>query len=258
MNIVVFLAGLADPKWPLRPPIIADHGQALQQSDTTRILSPFDEAALEIALKIRKTDAGTRISAVVLGDADGDAVVRTVAGFRPDQTFRLDSRELHAWDAGQLGRELASAASSFLADAELILIGREFGDFDNGTLAPCMAEQLGRQYFGLIQDARVSDSKLQLMRETCNFEEWITAASPVLASITNDRRNRLRHPLMKNIVAARREIFQVIAPRTADAEARISLVSAMPAKQSQRARACRMLAGPLENQAGELAAFLRQ
>lgn len=258
MNIVVFLAGVADPKWPLRPPVIADNGQTLQQSDTKRILSPFDEAALEIALKIRNADAGTRICAVVLGDADGDTVVRTVAGFRPDQLLRLDPRALHAWDAGQLGRELASAANDFLADAELILVGREFGDFDNGTLAPYMAEQLGRQFFGLIQDARASDTKLQLMRETCNFEEWISPASPVLASVTNDRRNRLRHPLMKNIIAAKREIFPVIAPSAADAEPCVSLVSAMLAKPSMRAHACRMLAGPLENQAGELASFLRQ
>ena len=258
MNIVVFLAGIADPKWPLQPMTVADNGQAITSGDTKSILSPFDEAALEIALKIRDADSGARICIVVPGNSDGDNLIRTVAGFRPDQLFRISPTTLHMWDASLFGIELASAAADALAEADLILMGREFGDFDNGTLAPCMAEQMQRQFFGLIQDARVTDSKLQLMREKGPFEEWITPASSVFASVTNDRRNRLRHPLMKNVMAAKRMVFPAITPTNSGVAGQISLASVMAEEPSDRTRTCRILTGSLESQARELAEFLKQ
>ena len=57
MNIVVLIAGVHDPNWP-----IATSGDTLPEVDAERqIMSPFDEAALEIALRIRDANPETAI-----------------------------------------------------------------------------------------------------------------------------------------------------------------------------------------------------
>jgi electron transfer flavoprotein beta subunit len=259
MNITVFLASIVDPKWPLPPFAVSADGRCLQLTDSRRILSPFDEAALEIALKIRDAQPDSRISVVVTGGADVEGVLRSVAAFRPDQLVRLDAEGLHACDAKSLSRQMATAAGGLLADAELVLMGREFGDLDNGTLAPYMAEHMGRRFFGLIQDARWSDTRLALMRERSGAEEWLDLVPPMMASVTNDRRNRLRHPLMKNVMASKRATFPVIsASIEGDDDDHLSVMAAGLAQAAPRRSACRMLTGSVEDRVGELASLLAQ
>lgn len=257
MNITVFLASIVDPKWPLAPFAVAADGRSVQLTDNRRILSPFDEAALEIALKIRDARPGTQISVLVTGGDDVENVLRSVAAFRPDQLVRLEAEGLHGCDARSLSRQMAAAAAGLPGDADLVLIGREFGDLDNGTLAPCMAEQLGRRFAGLIQDARWSDSHLALMRERSGAEEWLHLVPPMMASVTNDRRNRLRHPLMKNVMAAKRATFPVICASVDDDDG-LSVTAATPSQAASRRSACRMLAGSMEDQVGELASLLAE
>ena len=49
MNIVVLIGGVHDPKWPIA---LGDEGSAIPAAEN-QVLSPFDEAALEVALRIR-------------------------------------------------------------------------------------------------------------------------------------------------------------------------------------------------------------
>ncbi|MES2262562.1 MAG: electron transfer flavoprotein subunit beta [Pseudomonadota bacterium] len=257
MNITVFLAGIADPKWPLPPLAVTADDRSVRAADSRRILSPFDEAALEIALKIRDARPETRIAVVVTGGTDMDNVLRSVAAFRPDHLVRLDAEGLYACDAQSLSRQLATAAASLPAQAELVLMGREFGDLDNGTLAPCLAERMECRFAALIQDARWSDTHLALMRERGGAEEWLHLDAPMVASVTNDRRNRLRHPLMKNVMAAKRATFPVI-PASAGDDDGLRVTAAAPAQAAPRRSACRMLAGSLEERVDALAGFLAE
>jgi electron transfer flavoprotein beta subunit len=258
MNITVFLASIVDPKWPLPPFAVAADGRSVDLTDNRRILSPFDEAALEIALKIRDARPETRISVLVTGGEDLENVLRRVAAFRPDQLVRLDDKGLHACDAASLARQMAAAAAGLPGDADLVLMGREFGDLDNGTLAPCMAEQSGRRFAGLIQDARWSDTHLALMRERSGTEEWLHLVPPMMASVTNDRRNRLRHPLMKNVMASKRATFAVISASVDDDDDGLSVMAATPSRAASRRSACRMLTGSMEDRVGELASLLAE
>jgi electron transfer flavoprotein beta subunit len=142
--------------------------------------------------------------------------------------------------------------------ADLVLAGRELGDHDTGTVVPCLAEQLGWRFAGLIQSIEWAHSGLRLMRERGNLEEWMTLPFPLVASITNDRRNRLRHPLFKNVVAAKRASFALVpAPGLAEA-ACVALTGVRLADSQRRTSSCRVLEGSIAAQTAELAEFLEQ
>lgn len=255
MNIIVFIAGIADPKWPV-PDLRQASDQGGIRDEQPRVLSPFDEAALEIALKLRDADAQTRITAAVVAPGASERLVRTVAGFRPDQLFHVDAASLPLWDpARSIGafEEILGRAGQ---PADLVLMGREFGDLDDGTLPIALAEQLGMRFAALIQQVVAGDGELQLMREHGAGELWVTLSPAVLATVTNDRRNRLRQPLLKNVMAAKRATIAATTPRASPNAPGLALASATRPEPPPRQADCRMLVGSIEDQAAQLAGEL--
>lgn len=252
MNIVVFIAGIADAKWP-----VPDLAQASDQSGIRekqlRVLSPFDEAALEIALKLRDADAQTRLTFAVVAPDSSEQLVRTVAAFRPDQLVHVDATSLSLWDTVRSMAVFEEIIGWAEAPPDLVLMGREFGDLDDGTLPIALAEQLGMRFASLIQQVVASDGELQVMREYGAGEQWVTLRPTVFATVTNDRRNRLRHPLLKNVMAAKRAMIASTVPRASPHPPGLILTAATPAEPPARQAACRMLNGPIESQAAQLA-----
>ncbi len=242
MNVAVLVAGIADPKWPL-------------DGAHPRIASPFDESALEVALKLRDADPSTRVTILLSGDAGDEALSRTLASHRPDRLVCIPVPQAVAWDAAAQGRFWKEVLTRLAVAFDLVLAGREFGDRDDGALPACLAEVLGWSFVGLAQDVSLGPGGLEVLRERGTVEERRTLAPPFVASVTNDRRNRLRHPLMKNVMAARKapiESMKVEAPAVAD----VSLEVLEDARPPARVSACRMLEGPLDDRVAALARFL--
>ncbi len=103
-------------------------------------------------------------------------------------------------DVGYLAGTLAKSVP---ADADLVLLGREFGDCDLGATPPQLALLLGRTFFGRAQSVEPGPDGPRFMREAQAHEEWVAMSAPMVVSVTNDRRSRLRKPLFKNVVMAR-------------------------------------------------------
>jgi len=108
--------------------------------------------------------------------------------------------------------------------------------------------------FSLAQYARRDLGGISLMREIADCEEWAALDRPLVASVTNDRRNRLRKPLMKNVHAAR---SASIARSLLELPGSRGRFLSLTARASERSRiACRKLAGAPDEQAAQLARFL--
>ena len=255
MNVLVLLAGIADPKWPLPASLAA------ATLDTPRaaypLLSPFDEAALELALKLRDADATVRISALVAAASAQDPLLRHVASFRLDQVCAFDTARWPAWNSAGLASALAGHAQTLTPAPDLVLMGREFGDLDDGSLPPTLAGALSWAFSSLVLDVEAgAGGGLQLLRQQGAAQERLRQDLPFLAAVTNHARNRLRHPLLKNVMAARKMGFELLALPDAGAAAAVRLTSATVAEALVRTTACHMLAGDPPAQARALAALL--
>ena len=255
MNVLVFLSGVSDPKAVL-PKLVVQDGALQETVQGKRILSPFDEAALEVALKMRDKNPAVRVAVYLAGGANDDFLLKAVAALRPDQLRRLDLAPLATWNAPALAGRLAATIAATTPAPALVLIGREFGDCEDGSLAPYLAALLGWSFLPLAQEAHWQGEQLILLRELGATEESVTVTVPFLASVTNDRRNRLRHPLLKNVMAARKESFASIEAGTAGAIPQLRLRSVGPAHSPARQKACQLLEGDLPAQAAQLAAIL--
>jgi len=258
MQVVVLLAGVVDPKWRLDRLALRPGTELADESGLPRRLSPFDEAALEIALKLREADPAVRVTTVLLGDAGSDALLRGVAAFRPNRAFRFDTSGAALWDPRAAVGLLGLAVDAACERPDLVLIGREFGDGDDGVLPPALAEARGWRFCGLAHAVAIGGGMIAAQRIRGPREEVLRLPAPALVSITNDRHNRLRHPLMKNVMLAKRDPVEVVTPRAEAASRAVvacSLAVVPPPKRG--AGACRVLSGPMEAQVAELAAYLR-
>ncbi|WP_454689035.1 hypothetical protein [Achromobacter aloeverae] len=259
MHIAVLLAGVADPRKPLPRPESGDWRDLPGAGAVSYKLSPFDEAALEIALKLRDQGAAARVTAIVTDGAVDIALMRAVAALKPDQVRGLNPPATQRGDPAWLARHAPALLREDDAWPGLVLIGREHGDLDDGMAPAYLAESWGLPYVGLaLQIQARAGGGWTLLRSGAREDEALDLPAPAMASISNDKRNRLRHPLMKNVALARQLKFDQAAPDDGSAAARATLAQAAPAETAARgAQACRLFSGPVESQAAALADYLR-
>lgn len=256
MKILVLLAGVADIRFPLHSISLNSERTIDEQGSPRRVLSPFDEAALEVALKLRDGCAATQIDVLLLDGANSENLMRSVAAFRPDSLKCLALKPFQLWDARQSAAQIGGLIERDYSGHELVLVGREMGDLDEGSLAVLLARRLDRLQFAMAQFGQWQGEQLWFMRERGTCEEWLRVDQPLLASVTNDRRNKLRHPLMKNVMQAKRMTFpQVIASAPPRAGMALSQLDAAPV--TARLGECRLLHGDIGQQAKALSSWLK-
>lgn len=254
MDILVLLAGVADNRYPLHD-IRLNNGLITESGQSRRILSPFDEGALELALKLRDQRDDCRIEVLVLGGSNQDNLLRSVAAFKPDRLRCLQLQPCRPWDAAATSEQIGSLLQREELCPDLLLIGREYGDLDEGGLPVMLAARLQLPLFSLAQHAEWQDGQLSLLRERGVSQQWHRPQGALAATVTNDRRNKLRHPLMKNVMMAKKMTFDSV-----DAPAQSTVVASaeqlLPAREVQRGGNCQMLEGDVNSQAAALVGYL--
>jgi electron transfer flavoprotein beta subunit len=251
MNVLVLVSGIADPKRPLPPRLDAEALEA--HARQCPVLSPFDEAALELALKLRDADPSVHIAAVV---AAAEGLARLVANLRLDAVYRFDEGRRRPWSARAFAMAYVAALGPLERKADLVLVGREFGDLDDGSVPALLARALGLPCVGLALSVAGAADGLWVTRQRGASMERLRLAGPALLAVTNDSHNRLRHPLLKNVMAARMLQFALLGHGVAEGEHPISLGAIRAFAPAPRDGACRMLTGALAEQAEALAQVL--
>nr|BAD80968.1 putative electron transfer flavoprotein beta subunit [uncultured bacterium] len=257
MKILVLLAGVADIRFPLHPVSLNSESLIQEQGSPRRLLGPFDEAALEVALKLRDARPDTQIDVLLLDGCNSENLLRSVAAFCPDSLRCLQLEPCQPWDARQTAAQIAGLIKRDYLAHDLVLLGRELGDLDEGSIAVLLARRLGRPQLAMAQFGQWKDAQLWLMRERGTCEEWLKVDQPLLASVTNDRRNKLRHPLLKNVMQAKRMTFTQVTA-SAPTRAGLSLSQLETAPLIARGGQCRLLSGDVTEQAAALIGWLKE
>ena len=267
MHVAVLLCGVADPRRPLARPSTGKWLDLVAAPTTPFKLSPFDEAALEVALKLRDRDPSVRVTTLVTDGANDVALMRMVASFRPDFVAGIPTPAALRADPDWLSRAIPAVLSGIAAPSvDLWLMGREQGDLDDGVAPAFIAERWGLPFVGLALAVQRAELGWQCDRIFGNLVQTIRVPGPLVASVTNDRGNRLRHPLMKNVALARQQKIDMLRPddpamcaaASHSVADRISRVALEPLESGRRTDApCRMLEGSVEDQVQALADYLR-
>ncbi|MCF8095471.1 MAG: hypothetical protein K9J79_08955 [Desulfobacteraceae bacterium] len=146
-------------------------------------VNPYDEFALELALRIKDAIEGTEVVLLTLGPVIAEADLRRCLAMGADSLFRMDCSE--SGDAFAKAEMLARAAEDIQAD--IILCGKESLDLGSGQVGAFIAERLNYPFVSAITDLWISSrsDSVKVQRSAGRgVREEIQCQIPAVVSVT--------------------------------------------------------------------------
>ena len=132
----------------------------LAVEDEIHRINPYDESALELALKVKEAQPSSKITVVTLGPIIADNELNRSLAFGVDSFIQIDTRlPADEMDSRQKAEYLARAVKEIGAD--LILCGKESLDRRNGQLAAFLAHRLELPFVSAILELEIDNYLIQ-------------------------------------------------------------------------------------------------
>jgi electron transfer flavoprotein beta subunit len=194
---------ILDPDLPARDfRIDRDHREA-ERGGADLVPNIFCENALETALQLRDATGGS-ITAVSFGTEESEEVLRKALAMTADEAALVIRQDGPAPDVLTVARALAAAARK-LGEFEVVMAGRESGDWGVGQTGGLVAEELGLPMVALVDRAEANDRGLTLRRQTDSGYDTVEARCPVLLTVTNCEGNVPRIPKTRDVMRSYRK-----------------------------------------------------
>lgn len=196
MNSVVCIAHVPDTESRIK---IAADGRKVDEAGLKFIVSPYDEFALEEAIRLKEKSGGD-VTVVTFGPD------RAQQGLR-EALARGATKALHVKgdvsDADALGIAKVLAAAIQSVPHDVVFFGKQGVGTDNGLVGPMVAELLGYPQVNVVTHMDVADGKLTAHREIEGAEEVIEATLPAVITAQKGL-NEPRYASLKGIMAAKK------------------------------------------------------
>ena len=203
MNMIVCCKQVIDPEAPPASfKVDAAANKVVPPTGVPPVISPFDENAVEAALKI-KDAVGGKITVLSLGVNLLRDVVKKPLSMGADELILLEDEAFVGGDSWSTAYALAMAIKKIGA-YDIIFCGRQAADWDSGQVGSGIAEILGLPSVTLAQKVGVADGKVRVERVTADGYEVVEVSLPALITVSNEL-GEARYPTIKGIMAAKRK-----------------------------------------------------
>lgn len=202
MHIVVCINHIPDPEAPARQFKLDEGSNRPVLGKVNRVIGPFDENAMETALQL-KDSAGAKVTAITVGPATNVDALRKALATKVDAAIHVKEDGAAELDSLGIARVLAAAVRK-LADVDLVLCGRQVGDWDRGQVGQLVAEEMGYACVTLGRDISLVDGALRVDKEVPGGVATVESRLPAVVTITNTSTNQLRIAKVKDVMAAHR------------------------------------------------------
>jgi electron transfer flavoprotein beta subunit len=202
MKIAVCIKRVADSETRVK---IAADGKSLDDAGVKFILNPYDEFAVEEALR-RKEQAGAgEVVVIACGPPTTQETIRTALAMGADRGVLLEAASVPA-DGLAVARALAAELKG--GGYDLILLGKVAIDDSNHQVGPMLAELLDLPCVTCAAHLDLAAGKGTAEREVEGGMEEVEF--PLPAVITADKGlNEPRYPALKGIMAAKKKPLEV-------------------------------------------------
>ena len=183
LRIIVCAKEIPDPEAPLSD-VSVDAEKMEVIVDAPQVISPFDENALEVAVQL-KEEVGGKISVLSLGKKVSDTVLRKSLAAGADELILLQDDQFEKLDSHSTATALADAIRK-IGEYDLVLTGRQAGDWDSGQVGLILGEMLDLPCINLARDIRVKDGSVVVKKSMPEGYELVKARMPALVTVSNE------------------------------------------------------------------------
>ncbi|MCA3000074.1 MAG: electron transfer flavoprotein subunit beta/FixA family protein [Rhodocyclaceae bacterium] len=170
-------------------------------------MNPFDEIAVEEAIKLKEAGVATEIIAVSIGVAQCQETLRNALAMGADRAILVET----AVEVQPLGVAKVLRAIAVKEAPQLILLGKQAIDDDSNQTGQMLAALLGWSQATFASKVVVSGNEASVTREIDGGLETLSIKLPAI--ITTDLRlNTPRYATLPNIMKAKKKPLDVVTP----------------------------------------------
>jgi electron transfer flavoprotein beta subunit len=253
MKIAVCIKQVPDTETRIR---IAPDGKGILESDVNWIVSPYDEFAIEEALKIKEAKGG-EVVLVSLGPERVQSALRSGLAMGADSALHLKDPLFEQTDTLGTAWALATALKSLAPD--LILMGQQGVGGDNAQVPGLVAEILDLPQVTMAVKIELQDGKATIEREIEGAHETWDVTLPAVVSAQKGL-NEPRYASLKGIMAAKKKLIETkgagdlgLTPERLGPKTRVVALELPPSRS-----AVKMIEGDADTQVKELLRLLHE
>lgn len=203
-KILVCLKQILDPEVPARDFKIDPEKREAKRGSANLVSDIFSENALETALQFRERAGDTTITALSYGAPSVEDSLRKALAMKANRAvFVVNDGNPHP-DALTVAQVLAAAIRK-LGSFDVIMLGREAGDWGAGQTGGLLAEELGLPCISFVDSMEKSGDTLRVKRQTEWGREVLEAQPPLVVTVTNDEHNLPRIPKVRDMMMSYRQ-----------------------------------------------------
>ena len=204
MNILVCLKQILDPEVPARDFRVDAARREAEQGSANLVTNIFCENALETALQLRERAGDAKITVLSYGRPTAEDSLRKALAMKADAAALIINESEGTPDPLAVARVLAAAIRK-LGEFDLVMTGREAGDWGAGQTGGLLAEELGLPCVSFVDTIEAAGGALRLKRQTDTGWEMFEATPPIVVTITNDEHNVPRIPKVRDVMMSYRQ-----------------------------------------------------
>lgn len=246
MKIIVCAKEIPDPEIPpSKFKLDEEAKQIIPPEGIPPVMSPYDEQALELALRL-KDEHGGKITLLTVGFESVSRMVKHSVAMGAEEGIILADKAFESSDSFSIAYILSKAVQK-VGDFDLILCGREAADWGEGVVGSLIAEILGLPLVTLAESIEVSGDKLHVKRVTLDGYQVFRVPIPAMVTVSNEV-GRPRLPSGWGIISAAQKSIPVWSAE--DIEADVSRLGAGAARRMlvklsipERERTCEIIEG---------------
>jgi electron transfer flavoprotein beta subunit len=182
-KIVVCAKQIPDPEAPFSN-VSVDVEKKEVLVDAPDVISPYDENALEAAIRI-KEEMGGKITVLSMGRKVSDTVLRKTIAAGADSLILVEDGGFERLESGSVARVLCQAIKK-IGEYDLILTGRQAGDWDSGQVGLILGELLGIPCISLARSVKVKDGGVVVEKTVPVGYEVVEAGLPAVVTVSNE------------------------------------------------------------------------
>jgi electron transfer flavoprotein beta subunit len=227
MKIVVCIKRVPDSETRVK---IAADGKSLDEAGVKFVMNPYDEFAVEEALRRKEKAGAGEVVIVALGLAAAQETIRTALAMGADRGVLLQTDKVPA-DSFETARLIAAELKTGTWD--LILFGRMAIDDYNHQVGVLVAELLGLPCVSAVSHLDLDGSKGVAEREIEGGIEVVEFPLPAVLTVDKGL-NEPRYPALKGIMAAKKKPLEVKAVQAGAGAIEVAALTPPPERKEGR------------------------
>jgi len=215
-------------------------GTGIDLANVKMSMNPFDEIAVEEALRIKEAGKADEVIAVSMGVSQSQETIRTALAMGADRGILVESEE----ELQPLAVAKLLAAIAEREQPGLVIVGKQAIDDDSNQTGQMFAALMDWPQATFASEVAIDGEKMKVTREVDGGLESIDVSLPAL--ITTDLRlNEPRYAKLPNIMKAKKKQLDVLTP----AELEVDITSRLKVVKVEE---------PEERKAGEIVASVAE